>query len=82
MIVWTPVAVNEKPALRGRVLLPEYSAAVIGSSVVLRVYSGGLTSLGIALTTIPFATAGDARAWVDANRVDLTYESRLPSERD
>ncbi len=82
MIVWTPVAVNETPALRGRVLLPECSAAVIGSSVVLRVYSGGLTSLGIALTTIPFATAGDAQAWVDANGVDLNYESRLPSERD
>jgi hypothetical protein len=40
MIVWTPIAVNEKPLLRGKVLLPEYSAAVIGSSVVLRVFTG------------------------------------------
>ena len=36
MIVWMPIAVNEKPALRGKVVLPEYSAAVIGSSAVLR----------------------------------------------
>jgi hypothetical protein len=32
MIIWMPVAVNENPALRenvrGRALLPEYSAAV------------------------------------------------------
>jgi hypothetical protein len=53
MIVWTPIAVNEKPALRGKVVLPEYSAAVIGSSVVLRAYGGGLSDLSLALTTAP-----------------------------
>jgi hypothetical protein len=36
MIEWIPVAVNEKPLPRGKQLLPEYSATVIGSSVVLR----------------------------------------------
>jgi hypothetical protein len=38
MIVWIPIAVNEKPLLRGKIVIPEYSAAVIGSSVVLRVW--------------------------------------------
>ena len=39
MIEWTPIAVNEKPLLRGKNNLPEYSAAVIGQlrrSAVLR----------------------------------------------
>jgi hypothetical protein len=88
MIVWTPVAVNEKPYVQGKTLmkpfLPEYSAAVIGSSVVLRVYGGGgnwlpLTSLSFALTTIPFASPGEAYAWVEANRADVDYELRPPA---
>jgi hypothetical protein len=36
MIVWTPIAVNEKPLPRGKAVLPVYSAATIGNSVVLR----------------------------------------------
>jgi len=60
-------------------LLPEYSAAVIGSSVVLRLFAGGFTGLSLALTTVPFATPDDARAWVEANRTDMTYESQLPN---
>jgi hypothetical protein len=44
MIVWTPVAVNEKPLLRGKAVLPVYSAATVGNSVVLRAYGGGLTA--------------------------------------
>ncbi len=49
MIVWIPMAVNEKPLLRGKIVIPEYSAAIIGSSVVLRVFGGGLTGLSYAL---------------------------------
>jgi len=78
MIVWTPIAVNEKPALRGKVVLPEYSAAVIGSSVVLRAYGGGLAGLSLALTTVPFPSAEDAHAWVQANKTDLVYTCQLP----
>jgi hypothetical protein len=79
MIVWTPVAVNEKSLFRGRgkVLLPEYSAAVIGSSVVLRAYTGGLFGVSLAFTTVPFATSDEARAWVEANRADVTYDRQL-----
>jgi hypothetical protein len=69
MIEWAPIAVNEKPLLRGKNILPEYSAAVIGSSVVLRFYGGGLTALSVALTTIPFAGASEAVAWIEANRI-------------
>jgi len=80
MIVWTPIAVNEKSLLRGKKrLLPEYSAAVIGSSVVLRLFAGGFTGLSFALTTVPFATPDDARAWVEANRTEMAYESQLPN---
>jgi hypothetical protein len=80
MIVWTPIAVNEKSLLRGKKkLLPEYSAAVVGSSVVLRLFGGGFTSLSLALTTVPFATPDDAHAWVEANRTDMAYESHLPN---
>jgi hypothetical protein len=79
MIIWTPIAVNEKPLLRGKRLLPEYSAAVIGSSVVLRVFTGGFTSLSLALTTVPFDTPDDAHAWVESNRVDVPYASQLPA---
>jgi hypothetical protein len=79
MIVWTPIAVNEKSLLRGKKLLPEYSAAVIGSSVVLRLFAGGFTGLSFTLTTVPFATPDDARAWVEANRTDMAYESQLPN---
>jgi hypothetical protein len=78
MIVWAPIAVNEKSLLRGKKLLPEYSAAVIGSSVVLRLFAGGFGSLSFALTTVPFATPDDAFAWVEANRMDMAYESQLP----
>jgi hypothetical protein len=80
VIVWTPVAVNEKSMFReGKVLLPEYSAAVIGSSVVLRVYTGGITSLSLALTTVPFATPDEATAWVESNKTDATYDCQLPA---
>jgi hypothetical protein len=50
MIVWTPTAVDEKPYLRGQGHIPPYSATVIGTSVVLRMYGGGVTSLPFALT--------------------------------
>jgi hypothetical protein len=79
MIEWIPVAVNEKPLLRGKQLLPEYSATVIGSSVVLRWFGGGLTGLSIALTTVPFASEAQAKAWVAANRVDFQYEAQARS---
>jgi hypothetical protein len=79
MIVWTPIAVNEKSRLQGKKLLPEYSAAVIGSSVVLRLFAGEFGSLSFTLTTVPFATPDDARAWVEANRTDMAYESQLPN---
>jgi hypothetical protein len=88
MIIWTPVAVNEKPFLRdnvlGKVLLPEYSAAVIGTSVILRVYAGGATlrpwtTPSFALTTIPFATRDEAQAWVNENRADVDYASKAPA---
>jgi len=70
MIVWTPIAVDEKPFLRGKGVIPPYSATVIGTSVVLRLYGGGITSLPFALTTIPFPSASDATAWIDAHRSD------------
>ena len=79
MIVWIPIAVNETPVLRGKGVLPEYSAAVIGSSVVLRAYGGGWTGVELALTTVPFTTAKDAHAWVEANKTDLSYSSQLPA---
>src|SRR5262252_7370925 len=79
MIVWTPIAVNEKSLLRGKKrLLPEYSAAFIGSSVVLRLFPRGFTGLSLALTTFPFAPPDAAGAWVEANRTDMSYESELP----
>jgi hypothetical protein len=70
MIVWTPIAVDEKPFLRGKGLIPPYSATVIGTSVVLRLYGGGITSLPFALTTIPFPSAGDATTWIESHRSD------------
>jgi hypothetical protein len=70
MIVWTPIAVDEKPYLRGQGHIPPYSATVIGTSVVLRMYGGGVTSLPFALTTIPFPSASDAVAWIEAHRSD------------
>jgi hypothetical protein len=76
MIEWVPVGVNEKPLLRGRKILPEYSAAVVGASVVLRFFGGGFGGLSVALTTIPFASETDARAWIGANRIDFQYEAR------
>jgi hypothetical protein len=83
MIVWIPIAVNEKEERTwAQPYLPEYSAAVIGSSVVLRVYGGGgyaplrafTGGLSFALTTIPFATRDEAQAWIDANRAEIAYE--------
>ena len=69
MLIWTPIAVNEPPLFRGkRPPVPPYSAAVIGSSVVLRIYGGGLSSQSFALTTIPFSEPAEAEAWVAANR--------------
>ena len=70
---------REIPSAGKKRLLPEYSAAVIGSSVVLRLFAGGFTGLSFALTTVPFATPDDARAWVEANRTDMAYESQLPT---
>jgi hypothetical protein len=70
MIVWTPIAVDEKPYLSSKGFIPPYSATVIGTSVVLRMYGGGITSLPFALTTIPFPNAGDAAAWIEAHRSD------------
>ena len=77
MIVWIPIAVNETPLLRGKIVIPEYSAAIIGSSVVLRVFGGGLTELSYALTTIPFPTSEAAAEWIEANRFDMAYTSQL-----
>ena len=48
-------------------------------SVVLRLFAGGFTALSFALTTVPFATPDAARAWVEANRTDMAYESQLPN---
>lgn len=79
MIVWTPVAVNEKPFMQGKLFLPEYSAAVIGSSVVLRVFTGGFTSLSFALTTVPFASPDEARASVRSNKTEVAYDRQLPA---
>lgn len=33
MIVWAPLAVNEKPLLRGKAVLPVYSGATISNPV-------------------------------------------------
>jgi hypothetical protein len=77
MIVWIPIAVNERPLLRGKIVIPEYSAAVIGSSVVLRVYGGGLTGLSYALTTVPFPTPEAAAEWIEANKFDMAYSAKL-----
>jgi hypothetical protein len=63
-------ALHEKPYLRGKGNIPPYSATVINSSVVLRMYGGGVTSLPFALTTIPFPSAGDAAAWIETHRGD------------
>ena len=59
-------------------MLPEHSAAAIGSSVVLRVYGGGLGGVSISVTTIPFATSDDAANWIAENRTDIRYTSQLP----
>jgi hypothetical protein len=63
--------------LRGKVVLPVYSAATIGNSVVLRAYGGGLTGVTLALTTIPFATSAEANAWIEANKSDERYDLQL-----
>jgi hypothetical protein len=70
VITWTPIAVDEKPYLRGKMTIPPYAATVIGTSVVLRMYGGGITSLPFALTTIPFPSADEAAAWIEAHRSD------------
>jgi hypothetical protein len=67
--------------MRGKVFLTEYSAAVIGSSAVLRVVTGGFTSLSFALTTVPFASPDEARAWVESNKTDVAYDRQLPAAR-
>jgi hypothetical protein len=85
MIVWVPVAVNEKQVRTwAQAYLPDHSAAVIGTSVVLRLYGGGghaplrglIGGFPFALTTIPFATREEAQAWVEANRADVDYTLR------
>jgi hypothetical protein len=75
MIVWTPVAVNEKSLSRRK----QIPAAIIGSSAVLRVYTGGLTSHSFALTSVPFATPHEARAWVESNKTNATHAYQLPT---
>ncbi len=74
MIFWTPIAVNERSVLRGKKVLPVCSAATIGNSVVLRMYGGGFAGVNFALTTIPFPTAADADAWIEANKSDEKYD--------
>jgi hypothetical protein len=76
MLIWTPIAVNEKPLLRGKRILADYSAAVVGNSVVLRLYTGGFTRLSIALTHIPFATSADSTAWIDTHKANISYSSQ------
>jgi hypothetical protein len=68
---------ERKASLRGKIIIPEYSAAVIGSSVVLRVYGGGLTGLSYALTTVPFPTPEAAAEWIEANKFDMAYSAKL-----
>ena len=92
MLVWVPIAVNEKEErVWAQPYLPEYSAAVIGSSVVLRLYGGGAHAilgaftgrgLSFALTAIPFATADEAQAWIDANRAEIAYARQPPGMAD
>lgn len=88
MIVWTPIAVSEKPQLRGKGILPEYAAAVIGSTVVLKV-NGGLAGVSVALTAIAFPSPTEAVRWVEANKIQPsvdrelgTIASRLARARD
>ena len=71
MLEWTPISVNEKPLLRGKNILPEYSAALVGNSVVLRHYGGGLSSVSVALTTIPFPDVDAAARWIAQNRLEI-----------
>jgi hypothetical protein len=89
-IVWTPVAVNEKRKpiwVQVQPYLPDYSAAVIGTSVVLRLYGGGgqaplrgfIGGIPFALTTISFSTREEAQAWVEANRTDVGYALKPPA---
>ena len=80
MIDWTPIAVNEKSMMRGRIILPEYSAAVIGNSVVLRMYGGGLAGVAYGLTTIAFATSAEASAWIEANKSDEQYDLQIATD--
>ena len=80
MIEWVPVAVNEKPTLRGKVLLPEYSAAVVGSSVVLRWFGGGLTRMSMALTTIGFSSGPEAKAWIETHRMEFSYAAQADTD--
>jgi hypothetical protein len=90
MIVWTPVAVNEKREptwVQVQPYLPDYSAAVVGTSVVPRLYGGGgqaplrgfIGGISFALTTIPFPTREEAQAWVEANRADVDYALKPPA---
>ena len=71
MLEWVPIAVNERPQLRGKKTLPEYAAARAGNSVVLRHFGGGAFSMAVALTTIPFPTAEAASSWIEDNRLDV-----------
>src|SRR5260370_42585875 len=70
MIVWMPIAVDEKPYLRGQGHIPPYSATVIGTSVVLRMYGDGVTCVPFAPTNIPFPCASEAVAWFQAHWAD------------
>jgi hypothetical protein len=76
MIVWTPIAVSEKPQLRGKGILPEYAATVIGSNVVLKVH-GGPAGVAVALTAIAFPTPADAVRWVEANKIQPSGDGQL-----
>jgi hypothetical protein len=88
MIVWTPVAVNERPEPTwAQPYLPDFSAAVTGTSMVLRPHRGGgqaplrgfIGGMPFALRTIPFPTREEAQAWDEANRVDLDYDLKPPA---
>jgi hypothetical protein len=67
MLTWVPIATNEPQTFRGKP--SPASAAVVGSSVVLRFYHSGLFSIPVSTTSIAFASETEASAWIEANRL-------------
>jgi hypothetical protein len=65
MLVWIPIATNQKSTTRGKQVMPPASAAVVGSNVVLRFYE---LAYSVSTTTVAFASEAEATAWVAANR--------------